>query len=179
MIEDVDLLTEPARIRPLPGAAGALRRLKDAGFCLVVVSNQTVVARGLAAERDVEEINREVERRFAAEGGPRLDGFYFCPHHPRATLEQYRLDCDCRKPRAGLLRRAAADLGIDLTRSFMVGDRMTDIAAGKTAGCRTALVETGKHAAPAIVTSEPMETGLKPDWTGPDLEAAARWILGQ
>jgi|SRR5581483_2571898 len=178
LIEDVDLLTDAAQIRTLPGAAEALQGLKGAGFRLVVVSNQTVVARGMATERDVETINCEVERRLRLEGAPPFDGFYFCPHHPKATLEQYRLDCDCRKPRAGLLRRAAGDLKIDLMRSFMVGDRITDIAAGKTAGCRTALVQTGRHAAPPIVTSEPFDPALKADWTGPDLSAAAQWILG-
>ncbi|HWD17700.1 MAG TPA: HAD family hydrolase [Verrucomicrobiae bacterium] len=179
LIVDADLLTDPAHIQPLPGVAAALRRLQAAGFRLIVVSNQPVVARGLATEREVEAIHQEIQRQIVRDGGPTLDAFYFCPHHPRATLEEYRRDCECRKPRAGLLRQGAAAFGIDLKSSFMVGDRITDIAAGAAVGCRTVMVETGKHLLPPIHTSEPLDPGLKPDWTCADLPAAADWILAQ
>ena len=179
LIEDVDLLTQTAQVRPLPGVAAALQRLKAAGFLLIVVSNQTVVARGLSTEREVEEINREVARRLAEQGAPPLDAFYFCPHHPKATLVAYRKDCDCRKPRPGMLRQAAADFNIVLSASFMVGDRITDVAAGAAAGCRTVLTQTGQHATPAIETSEPLDPSLRPDWTCANLTAAAEWILAQ
>ena len=179
LIEDVDLLTQSAQIRPLPGAAAAVQRLKAAGFLLIVVSNQTVVARGLSTEREVEEINREVARRLEEQGAPALDAFYFCPHHPKATLPAYRKDCDCRKPRPGMLRQAAADLSVDLSKSFMVGDRITDVAAGAAAGCRTILIQTSKHAAPPIETSQPLDPSLRPDWTCANLTAAAEWILAQ
>jgi D-glycero-D-manno-heptose 1,7-bisphosphate phosphatase len=179
LIEDVDLLTQSAQVRPLPGAAAALRRLKDAGFLLLVVSNQAVVARGLATESEVDAINAEISQRLQGQGAPALDAFYFCPHHPKATLESYRKDCLCRKPRPGMLRAAASDFHLDLARSFMVGDRMTDIAAGAAAGCRTILVHTGKHAAPPIETIQPLAAVAPPDWTCPDLPAAAEWILAQ
>ena len=110
-------------------------------------------------------------------GAPRLDGIYFCPHHPNATLATYRSDCDCRKPRAGLFLRAARELDLDLSRSFAVGDRLTDIIAGARAGCRTVLVETGKHLDPAIETVEPLDTAVRADYTCADLAAAASWIL--
>jgi D-glycero-D-manno-heptose 1,7-bisphosphate phosphatase len=97
LIEDVDLVTSADQIRLL------LQSLRAAGFALVVVTNQPVVARGLATEEQVGEINAEIARRLAAQGAPGFDAFYFCPHHPRASLPQYRLDCDCRKPRPGLL----------------------------------------------------------------------------
>lgn len=177
LIEDVDLLADPALVRPLPGVAPALRRLKNAGFLLIVLSNQAVVARGLATEDDVAAVNDEIQRQLILQGSPAFDAFYFCPHHPQATLEKYRVDCQCRKPRPGMFLRAAEKFHLDLPASFMVGDRLTDIAAGANAGCRTALVQTGRHLAPAIVTREPLDPDLKPDWTGPDLADAADWIL--
>ncbi len=179
LIADVDLLTLAAQIQPLPGVAAALRRLRAGGFQLIVVSNQTVVARGLATEGEVEEINREIQRQLSSEGAPLLDAFYFCPHHPNATVEKYRVDCDCRKPRPGMLLRAAAERQIDLKASFLVGDRMTDIAAGAAAGCRTALVQTGKHAAPTIETREALDPALRPDWIGASLAETAEWIVAQ
>ena len=177
LIEDVDWLTRPSQIRVLPGVPQALRRLAQAGFRLIVVTNQPIVARGLATEAQVEMLHADIAAQLAAGGAPPLDRFYFCPHHPNATLPAYRLICDCRKPRPGLLRRAAEDFALDLRASFLVGDRITDIAAGAAAGCRTVLVQTGKHRAPPIHTPEPLDPSLKPDWTCADLPAAAEWIL--
>jgi D-glycero-D-manno-heptose 1,7-bisphosphate phosphatase len=178
IIEDVDLLTHADRIRILPGVAQAIRELKEAGFALLVVSNQPVVARGLIDESGVAALQREVEARLILEGAPALDGFYFCPHHPRATLPAYRQACACRKPRPGLLLRAAAEHGIDLSASFMVGDRPTDLQAGAQAGCRTIWVETGMHLAPPIQSVEPLPPP-RPDHVCAGLLQAARWILAQ
>ena len=177
LIEDVDLLTDPAQIRILDGIPQTLNRLKHADFELIVVTNQTVIARGLATEQDVRRINARVEQLIEQAGGPRLDGCYFCPHHPNATLPAYRTDCDCRKPRPGLLLRAADERAIDLRASFLVGDRITDIIAGARAGCRTILVETGKHLSPPIETAEPLDRTIRPDHICADLNAAANWIL--
>lgn len=179
LIDDVDLLTRPDQIRILEGVPEALRRLAEAGFKLIVVSNQSVVARGLLTEPEVENLNRTVEARLLAAGAPALDAFYYCPHHPNAAAPEYRLICECRKPQPGLLRRAERDFGIDLPRSFMVGDRLTDIEAGQRAGCRTVWVQTGKHTAPRIQTAEPlgMKEPIQPDYTCPGLKRAAQWIL--
>lgn len=179
LIEDVHLLTKPEQVVILPGVPGALRALGQAGFKLVVMTNQPVVARGLARESDVEAVHVYLQALLQKAGAPPLDGIYFCPHHPNATLPSYRLDCDCRKPKPGLLLRAAAELSLDLGSSFAVGDRITDVMAGARAGCRTVLVQTGKHAEPPIETSEPLDREIKPDYTGADLAAAADWIVGQ
>lgn len=176
LIEDVDLLVREHQIQLLPGVPAALQQLKAAGFRLVVVSNQTVVARGLATELDVRRLQAAVAQAIVARGGPDLDGFYFCPHHPNATLPAYRIDCPCRKPRPGLLRQAALDGQLELSASFMVGDRLTDVAAGKRAGCRTIWLRTGQHLAPLIQTAEPLEPNLVPNFTCDTLAAAARWI---
>ena len=177
LIEDTDLLTDAAQIHILDGVPDALQILKRAGYQLIVISNQPVVARGMLSEPDVVALQEEVNRCLIAAGAPNLDAFYFCPHHPNATLLTYRLDCDCRKPKPGLLMRAAQEHGIDMARSFMIGDRITDVIAGNRAGCRTIQVQTGKHLAPLIQTIEPLDLSLQPDFICPDLPAAARWIL--
>lgn len=177
LIEDVHLLTDPGDIRVLEGVPQALRSLKEAGFQLIVVSNQTVVARGLVTEQEVCAINAEMEHLLEQAGGPRLDGFYFCPHHPNATLPAYRIACKCRKPRPGLLLRAAREHNLNLGASFVIGDRITDIIAGARAGCRTVLAQTGKHQEPPIETVEPLDESVQPDHICADLKAAAEWIL--
>ena len=118
-----------------------------------------------------------MERLLEQAGGPHLDGFYFCPHHPNATLSEYQVDCDFRKPRPGLLSRAAREHNLILAASFMVGDRITDIIAGARAGCRTVLIQTGEHQAPPIETVEPLDELVQPDHVCADLRAAAEWIL--
>ncbi|MHB9023833.1 MAG: D-glycero-alpha-D-manno-heptose-1,7-bisphosphate 7-phosphatase [Armatimonadota bacterium] len=177
LIEDLNQLTDASHIRLLPGVPEALARLQAAGYRLLVVSNQTVVARGLLTEVETLALHAEIERCLQALGAPPLDGFYFCPHHPRATLPEYRIACDCRKPLPGLLLRAAAEHGVDLSTSIMIGDRITDIAAGVAAGCRTIQVQTGKHSDPPIQTHVEIDLSLRPDFTCADLPAAAAWIL--
>ncbi len=178
LIEDVHLIVDPAKVRVLPGVVDALTRLKSAGFKLVVVTNQTVVARGLATEADVAHLNRHMAGLLTTQGAPALDAIHVCPHHPKASLPQYRQACECRKPAPGMLVRAARELGVALSLSYLVGDRLTDIAAGARAGCRTALVETGRHVDAPIESAEPVDPSLRPDHVCRDLAAAADWILG-
>ena len=143
LIEELEYLSEPERVRLIPGAAAAVRRANDAGWRVAVVSNQSGVARGLFPESALPHIHREVAERLAEEAGAVIDGFYYCPHHPTTGQGIYRIDCDCRKPKPGMLLRAARELGIDLSKSWTIGDRLTDLQAGATAGCRTILVRTG------------------------------------
>lgn len=177
LIEDAGLLVEAAGILIPDGVPEALRLLHEAGWSLVVVSNQAVVARGLLSEAGVESLQEEVEARLQALGAPKLDGFYYCPHHPAATLPAYRVDCDCRKPKPGLLLKAAAELNIDPKRSFMIGDRPSDLLAGRRAGCRAIWVQTGRHRDPPIESSWGPETDVPAAFVCDTLLAAARWIL--
>ena len=172
-------LTEPGQIHLLPGVPDALRTLRDAGFSLVVVTNQAVVARGLLTEPELLAIHVELADRIAAAGGPRPDAVYYCPHHPDADRPEYRTVCDCRKPRPGMLLRAAREQGLDLGASVMVGDRMTDVEAGRRAGCRTVLVRSPRSADSRIITPDPAPEGLAPDFEADDLFAAARIIVGR
>jgi D-glycero-D-manno-heptose 1,7-bisphosphate phosphatase len=107
-----------------------------------VVTNQSGVGRGLFTAAHVEEVHRHLAGLLATFGA-RVEAFYYCPHHPEAEVEEYRAECDCRKPQPGMLLAAAADLGLDLTRSWLVGDRASDLEAGAAVGCRTVLVRTG------------------------------------
>jgi D-glycero-D-manno-heptose 1,7-bisphosphate phosphatase len=165
LIRDVKHLTSSAQIEILPGVPESLRRLRDAGWAVVVVTNQSVVARGMVTEDGLREIHRALAAQLRARGAA-LDGIYYCPHHPEGAVAAYRRVCDCRKPQPGLLLRAAADLGIDLGASVMVGDAASDIEAGRRAGCRTVLLgATGAAGA------------TRADHAATDLAAAVGWIL--
>ena len=128
----------------VPGAAEAIRLLNDNGLLVVVVTNQAGIARGLYGEKDMHAFNGAMEEELKKEKGARIDAIYWCAHHPEAVHERHRIVCDCRKPNAGLFFRAQSDLLIDLGRSFMVGDKWTDIEAGRKAGCKTIMVRTGQ-----------------------------------
>ena len=127
----------------VPGAVEALSRLKAAGYLLVVVTNQSGIARGLYSEADYRALTEHMRERLEAEGIS-LDAVEYCPHLPDATVDRYRVDCDCRKPKPGMLKRAIAALDIDPAASFLVGDRLSDVQAGRAAGIgRCFLVRTG------------------------------------
>lgn len=125
----------------IPGAVDAVRRLHEAGWLVVVVTNQSGVARGYYSEQDVAQLHRHMAAELAS-GGGQVAGWYYCPHHP-AGNEPYNRQCHCRKPFPGMLLQAARELGIDLSRSWMIGDKLVDVQAGLAAGCRTILVRTG------------------------------------
>ncbi len=140
--EEVGYVNHPSRYRVFPYSAEAVRLLNEAGWLAILVTNQAGVARGYFKEELVGEVHAllasELER-----GGARLDAVYYCPHHPSVGEPPYRLDCDCRKPRPGLVRRAAADLNVDLAQSWMVGDRYGDIELARNAGLRSCFVLSG------------------------------------
>ena len=127
----------------IDGVAEAIRKINASGYLAVVVTNQPVIARGEVTYKELEEIHNKMETLLGLEGAY-LDAIYFCPHHPHKGYEgeipELKIDCDCRKPKPGLLIRAAQELNIDLSRSYMVGDGENDIKAGKAAGCKTVLI---------------------------------------
>lgn len=152
LIEEVNYLARPEQVRLIPGAADAVRALNDAGVLVVVVTNQAGVARGYFPESRVAEVHARLSA-LLAEHGAHVDAYYHCPHHPTAGVGRYRVDCDCRKPKPGLLLTAARHLDIDLARSWMIGDKPCDAGAGRAAGCRTLLVRTGHgHELPEVGT---------------------------
>jgi D-glycero-D-manno-heptose 1,7-bisphosphate phosphatase len=139
---EVGYVNHPSRFRLFPYAVDAVRLINRGGFRAVLVTNQAGVARGYFPESVIHEVHAGLQAALA-DGGARLDGIYYCPHHPSAGEPPYRLDCDCRKPRPGLVQRAAAELGIDLARSYVVGDRLGDLQLAWNVGARGVLVKSG------------------------------------
>ncbi len=139
LMEDRDYLSDPKGVRLLAGAARAVRLLKAAGWRVFVVSNQSGVARGFFKERDVRRVMSAFKRLLAARGA-RVDGCFYCPHHPKGEVARYRKRCDCRKPAPGLVRRAARKFSLDLGSSFVVGDKTDDARLAARAGLAGALL---------------------------------------
>ncbi|MDI6891779.1 MAG: HAD family hydrolase [Actinomycetota bacterium] len=164
VIRDTGYLGDPDLVELLPDAAQAIKSLNEAGYRVAIVTNQSGVARGYFTEETLGRINRRLNELLEREGA-RLDGIYYCPHHPQAEVEAYRRDCDCRKPKPGLIFKAAKDLNADLKNSYMIGHEERDIEAGHRAGCKTILVAT------------PPQAGQAPNKVVAGLREAAEWIL--
>jgi D-glycero-D-manno-heptose 1,7-bisphosphate phosphatase len=157
----------------VPGAAEAIARVRRAGYAAVVVTNQSAVARGLISESELAAIHAELAARLERSGA-RLDGVFACPHHPTEGLGEYKRDCDCRKPKSGLLVRASRELDLDLDRSWIVGDAERDLLAGVRLGVRGVLVGTGKGAAER---ERLIADRAAPAYFAADVRAAAELIL--
>src|SRR4051794_1355147 len=139
LIEESGYLDRLDRLAIYPFAVDAVRLLNRAGFKVIVISNQSGIGRGLIRESFVVEAHAHIRACLEA-GGASLDAFYYCPHHPHATVAAFRQRCECRKPGAGMLMTAAAEHGLDLERSFVVGDRWDDVGAARAAGAKGVLV---------------------------------------
>ena len=174
IVREVGYLRSPAQLRLLPRAASAIRRLNDAGFAVIITTNQSGIARGILTEADLALTNETLQRRLARYRA-HIDAFYFCPHHPEVGPPEYRRRCRCRKPSPGMLLRAAREFDLDLARSFAVGDSARDLLAGRNAGARAILVRTGY----GRQTEAQCGAGLPADHVADDLAGAADWILAQ
>ncbi len=174
--DEVGYVNHASRIRLLPRSAAAIRRAREAGFKTAIVTNQAGVARGYFDEELIHRVHDRVRELLAA-GGAAVDAIYYCPHHPDAGAPPYRADCDCRKPRPGMLLRARDELGIDLARSYLVGDSMRDIEAGHRVGATTVLVLTGYGRGELEYRSAGWKT--RPDHVAEDLMDAVLWILAR
>ena len=174
--EQMGYINHISRFVLLPGVGQAIRRLNSLQVPVVVVTNQSGLARGYFPESLLQTVHEEMRRQLQAEGA-HVDGIYVCPHHPEARQERFRQNCTCRKPKTGLLEQAAAELKLDLSRSYMVGDRWSDLRCGAAAGTATVLVRTGYGRGEELYIG-PQET-LQPDYVADDLLAATAWIAAR
>jgi D-glycero-D-manno-heptose 1,7-bisphosphate phosphatase len=172
LLEEVGYLDRLERLALFPFSVDAVRMLNRAGFRVVVVTNQAGVARGFFDESFVKEAHEVLDATFRA-GRARIDGFYYCPHLPEASVEAYRRRCDCRKPLPGMIRQAERDLDLDVSRSYVVGDRWLDIALGRAVGARTVLVRTGYGRTEELRP----QAALQADAVTDNLIQAVTWIL--
>lgn len=140
--EEVGYVNHLARVQLFPWAAEAIRRLNEAGFRVIAVTNQSGVGRGYFSEKLVRRVHRTIARELARRGA-RIDAFYYCPHHPTAVVKRYRVHCRCRKPATGMIEEGARKFHVEPRLSYMVGDSYRDVQTGFNAGARTILVLTG------------------------------------
>jgi D-glycero-D-manno-heptose 1,7-bisphosphate phosphatase len=176
LTEEVGYVNHPSRLQLLPRAAEAIRRLNTAGVAAVVVTNQAGIARGYFSESVLHAVHDALRAQLAS-AGARLDGLYACVHHPSEGEAPYRSDCDCRKPRPGLLQRAARDLGLDLARSTMVGDKASDLVPARAVGADAVLVLTGYGRGEWEYRREHFT--VQPDHVATDLLDAVEWTLAR
>ena len=155
-----------------PWSIDAVRLLNRAGFRVIVATNQSGVARGYFTEAVVNDVHRHISA-LLAEGGARIDAYYYCPHHPEGSIEPYKQQCECRKPGRGLIDRAARELGIDLARSFVVGDRWHDVRLARAVGARGVLVRTGY----GLTEEAQADPDVVADAVADNLIDATSWIL--
>ena len=172
LIEERGYLDRMELLELFPWTTDALRLLKRAGYTLVVVTNQSAIARGVIDEAFLDQVHRELSTRLAR-GGATIDRYYYCPHLADAPVERYRQACRCRKPGPGMIEQACQELGLDPARSFMVGDRWLDVACGTGAGTRAIRVMTGHGAAEATTPPADVNASVILD----NLMEAAGWIL--
>ena len=162
-VEDVQL------IKNVPEA---INLLNHNGYKVIVLSNQSGVARGYFSEEDVRGVNREIDRLIRLKGGE-IEDFYFCPHYLGGKIQKYAIQCSCRKPGIGMIGRAAQDYDIDISNSYMIGDKASDVKMANNAGCRSILVKTGYG------LEECSNIAIEADFIAEDLLDAAKWIIGE
>ncbi len=168
LVEPRHYPSSPDELILYPNLAPQLRHLREAGFRLAIITNQSGVARGYFDEDDLERMHESITLELRGQG-VEIDGIFYCPHHPDGVVPELSITCSCRKPEPGLLREAAADLQVDLERSWFIGDILDDVEAGNRAGCRTILVDLGTESPPTA----PIRT---PNYVASDTEHALRIV---
>ncbi|MBC8317499.1 MAG: D-glycero-beta-D-manno-heptose 1,7-bisphosphate 7-phosphatase [Desulfobulbaceae bacterium] len=172
--EQMGYINHLSRFHMLPGAAAAISRLNAANIPVVVVTNQSGLARGYFPEELLAEVHLKMEKELAQKGA-HVDGIYICPHHPEAKEERFRVNCDCRKPKNGLFLQAVEDLQIDLARSYVVGDRWSDLKAAASCKAKGILVLSG-YGRGDYQFIGPTQN-VQPQYVAEDLQGAVSWIL--
>jgi D-glycero-D-manno-heptose 1,7-bisphosphate phosphatase len=168
LIPDIPYNVDPSKITLEHNILSGLKKLQAEGYKLIIVSNQSGVAKGYFTEKRMIHVSRRMKELFRM-NDLKLDGFYYCPHHPEGLVQGYNIDCDCRKPKPGMLLRAAAYHKLDLKNSWMIGDILNDVEAGNRAGCKTILINngnetewvTGEYRTPILICKTINEASVK------------------
>lgn len=171
--EEVQYIRTPDELHLIPGAGEAVRKLNDRGLVTCVISNQSGVARGYLSEQDLASVHARLEQDLGRSKAS-IDRIYYCPHHPTEGVAPYNIVCDCRKPKTGMLERGAAEFGIDLGHSFVVGDSTVDMQAGNSANAKTILVLTGYG---ATAREECAGNNIRVDHVAPTIVEAIDFVL--
>lgn len=174
-VED-DHIRDISQFRLYPDSIDSIKRLNHAGYSIVVITNQSGVARGYMTEELVREVNA-LMLKLITRGGGKIDRVEYCPHHPEGSVKKYAVDCECRKPRTGMVLRSARVLGIDFSRSFVVGDKISDIELGPPTGMKSALLRTGFGERELEKTRD--GRAAPPDFVAGGIREAVDWILGK
>lgn len=162
---DGDFATDVSQIIFYESAPAVIAHCRKLGYKTFIVTNQAIVARGMITENKLHRLHEEYKTLLVKKNpNAIIDKIYFCPHHPNANLEEYRINCNCRKPKSGMILQAQREFDIDLAESFMIGDRVSDIAAGNYAGCRTVHLLSGKHNENPIVSDLKTDENIKSDF---------------
>jgi D-glycero-D-manno-heptose 1,7-bisphosphate phosphatase len=144
LVEDIPYNVNPDHIRLQPLAIEGLKKLQEQGYLLIVVSNQSGIARGYFHEDAMAIVRKKLNDMLMKES-IQLNGYFFCPHHPEGTILKYAIECNCRKPKPGMILKAAEEFNVRLSDSWMVGDILHDVEAGNKAGCKTVLIDNGNE----------------------------------
>jgi len=176
IVEFVELLHKPEQLKLKKGSAEAIRLFNNSNLKTIIISNQPVIARGMITEKELAEIDEKLKKMLRREYAV-VDKSYYCPHHPDANIKEYRKLCSCRKPAPGLILRAAKDLNINLKQSWMIGDSLSDIVAGKRAGCKTVLIDSLLNKELIIGMENINIDQIRPDYRCKNLLEAAKLIL--
>jgi D-glycero-D-manno-heptose 1,7-bisphosphate phosphatase len=171
IIEDVPYLGDPKGVKLIAGSADAIKMLNERGIAVVVITNQSGIARKLFSRNDLEQVHERMIQLIEEAGG-RLDGVFYCPHHP-----EFDVECECRKPKPGLILMAAERLKLDLSRSYTIGDNPTDVLCGMNAGTKTVLIRGAQNDPERLQTGEISAADLKPDRVAGNLLEAVEWLL--
>lgn len=169
LIEDKGYICHFSQVRIFPFSVAAVRLFNRLNYRVIVISNQSSIARGICTPMQVEKIHQQLRQEFKAREAV-IDHFYYCPYHPQGTVKEYRKDHDWRKPGTGMIMQAALDFDLDLNSSFVIGDSNVDIEAGKNAGCKTCLVLTGQGKVSEKILAD---EGIIPDFIFQDIKKAA------
>jgi D-glycero-D-manno-heptose 1,7-bisphosphate phosphatase len=157
LIVEAHYLSKPSQVEIIPGVPEALKKLKDAGYLIIVVTNQAGIARGYFPEDNVAMVHAEIDRQLK-KAGTSIDAYYYCPHHLEGSIPELSINCECRKPKPGMFFQAAKDHDINLSESFMVGDKFSDIEAAKNAGCKQAVMVRTGHGKTQLEKQSPGNT---------------------